>query len=182
MMDSNQFHDPYSSIYDLRSRGVFFVSTTDGKRGHFHFGCWTTQCSHQPPRMLTCFPKEFEGTDIMLKSGIFGLSMVAVDQEEFHDHFFSGKQAPSDWGQEEFFTAETGAPLLKKAVAYFDCKVHQTIDNGDFVIAIGDIVQGEALHPDKKTLNVEYLSGERTKNFMIGPVTLPVKGFDLGGN
>jgi hypothetical protein len=51
--------------------------------------------------------------------------------------------------------------------------------NGDFVIAIEAIVKSEALHPEKRTLNVEYLARERTKNFMTGPVMLPVKGFDL---
>lgn len=178
-MDSKQQYDPYSPIYNLRSRGVFLVSTTDGQRGHFHFGCWTTQCSHEPPRMLTAFPKEYEGTDIMLRSGVFGLSMVAADQEELHDHFFSGKQSIRDIGEDKIFTAETGSPLLKEAVAYFDCRVVQTIDNGDFVLAIGDIVKGEALHPEKPTLNVEYLSRQRKSNYMIGPLTLPHQGFDM---
>jgi hypothetical protein len=108
--------DPYSSIYDLRSRGVFFVSTTDGQRAHFHFGCWTTQCSHEPPRMLTCFPKEFEGTEIVKRSGVWALSMVAEDQEIMTDHFFSGDQTIETIGKEKFMYAETGCPILKDAV------------------------------------------------------------------
>jgi flavin reductase (DIM6/NTAB) family NADH-FMN oxidoreductase RutF len=178
-MDSKQKHDPYSPIYNLRSRGVFFVSTTNGKRAHFHFGCWTTQCSHEPPRMLTCFPKEFEGADIVKNSGVWALSMVSADQEEFHDHFFSGDQTIESIGEEKFMYAETGCPILKNAVAYFDCKVSSIIDNGDFLIAIGDIVSGSTLHPEKPTLNVEYLSNQRKTNFQKGPLTLPFKGFDL---
>ncbi|MGJ9386053.1 flavin reductase family protein [Salipaludibacillus sp. CF4.18] len=178
-MDSRQQLDPYSPIYDLRSRGVFLVSTTDGKRAHFHFGCWSTQCSHEPPRMLTCFPKEFEGTEIVKRSGVWSLSMVAADQEIFTDHFFSGDQTIEAIGKDKFIYAESGSPILKDAVAYFDCKVSSLIDNGDFLIAIGDIVQGEALHPDKKTLNVEYIADENRKHFRKGPITLPFKGFDL---
>lgn len=178
-MDSRQQFDKYSPIYNLRSRGVFFVSTIDGKRGHFHFGCWTTQCSHEPPRMLTCFPKEYEGAEIVKRGGVFGLSMAAADQEEFHDHFFSGDQSVETLGEHHFMYAETGCPILKEAVAYFDCKVVNTIDNGDFLIVIGDIVKGEALHPEKRTLNVEYLSRERTANYAKGPLVLPFKGFDL---
>jgi flavin reductase (DIM6/NTAB) family NADH-FMN oxidoreductase RutF len=151
-MDSKQQFDPYSSIYDLRSRGVFFVSTTNGERAHFHFGCWTTQCSHEPPRMLTCFPKEFEGTEIVKRSGVWALSMVAEDQEILTDHFFSGDQTIEAIGKEKFMYAETGCPILKDAVAYFDCKISSFIDNGDFVIAIGDIVKGEALHPNKTSM------------------------------
>ncbi|MDC3423649.1 flavin reductase family protein [Aquibacillus sp. 3ASR75-11] len=178
-MDSRQDLDPYSSIYDLRSRGVFFVSTTDGKRGHFHFGCWTTQCSHEPPRMLTCFPKEFEGADVVKESGVRALSLAAFDQEEFHDQFFSGDHSIQALGEDKFMYAETGCPILKDAVAYFDCKVSSIIDNGDFLIAIGDIVKGEALHSDKINLNVEYIAKERTQYYRKGPVTLPFKGFDI---
>lgn len=178
-MDSNQSRDKNSKIYGLRSRGVFFVSTAGESRAHFHFGCWTTQCSHHPPRMLTCFPKEFEGTEIIKESGVWALSLAAADQEEFHDHFFSGDQSIKEIGEEHFMYAETGSPILKDAVAYFDCKVHSLIDNGDFVIAIGDIVASEALHPEKKNLNVEYLSAERKSDYMKGPLTLPFKGFDL---
>ncbi|WP_102344736.1 flavin reductase family protein [Bacillus sp. Marseille-P3661] len=178
-MDSRQDFDPYSSIYDLRSRGVFFVSTSDGKRAHFHFGCWTTQCSHEPPRMLTCFPKEFEGTDIMKRSGVWALSMVAFDQEEMTDHFFSGDQTIEEIGKDKFIYAKTGCPILKDAVAYFDCKLSSLLDNGDFVIAIGDIVAGEALHPEKKTLNVEYIADKERKHHRKGPITLPFKGFNL---
>jgi flavin reductase (DIM6/NTAB) family NADH-FMN oxidoreductase RutF len=178
-MDSRQEYDPYSSIYDLRSRGVFFVSTKHGNRAHFHFGCWTTQCSHEPPRMLTCFPKEYEGTELVLKGGVFALSMAAHDQEKLQDYFFSGDQSVEALGPEQFMYAETGCPILKDAVAYFDCRVHQTIDNGDFLIVIGDIVKGEALHPEKKTLNVEYLQRGRKSNYMKGPLVLPFKGFDL---
>ncbi|SDO21977.1 flavin reductase family protein [Alkalicoccus daliensis] len=178
-MDSNQSRDKYSQIYGLRSRGVFFVSTSDDKRAHFHFGCWTTQCSHHPPRMLTCFPKEFEGTEIVKNSGRWALSLAAADQEEFHDKFFSGNQSIQEIGEEHFIYAETGTPILKDAVAYFDCKVHSLIDNGDFVIAVGDIVDAKALHPDKKNLNVEYLSAEREEDYMTGPLTLPFKGFNL---
>jgi flavin reductase (DIM6/NTAB) family NADH-FMN oxidoreductase RutF len=178
-MDSRQQYDPYSSIYDLRSRGVFFVSTTNGNRAHFHFGCWTTQCSHEPPRMLTCFPKEFEGAEIVKQSGVWALSMAAADQEKFHDHFFSGDQSIEDIGEDKLMYAETGCPILKDAVAYFDCKVSSMIDNGDFLIVIGDIVKGEALHPEKKTLNVEYIASERKEHYRKGPVSLPLRGFDL---
>jgi flavin reductase (DIM6/NTAB) family NADH-FMN oxidoreductase RutF len=178
-LDSKQHLDPYHDIYHLRSRGVFFVSTTDGQRAHFHFGCWSTQCSHEPPRMLTCFPKEYEGTEIMLRGGVFALSMVAADQEELHDHFFSGDQTIEAIGKEKFMYGETGCPILKDAVAYHDCKVEQTIDLGDFVLAIGEIVHAEALHPKKKNLNVEYLVFERTQNYSKGPLVLPFKGFDL---
>ncbi|PRO66315.1 flavin reductase family protein [Alkalicoccus urumqiensis] len=176
-MDSKQGKDPYSTIYDLRSRGVFMVSTADEEKAHFHFGCWTTQASHNPPRMITCFPKEFEGTEIVQKSGVWALSMAAADQEELHDQFFSGSQSVDALGAEKFMYRETGCPILKDAVAYFECRVHQIIDSGDFIIAIGDIVGGEALHPDKKTLNVEYLSAERDHNYMTGPLTLPFEGF-----
>jgi flavin reductase (DIM6/NTAB) family NADH-FMN oxidoreductase RutF len=177
-MDSKQQFDPFHAVYHLRSRGVFFISTTDGKRTHFHFGCWVSQCSHEPPRMLACFPREYEGAEIMQRGGVFALSMVAADQEELHDHFFSGDQSVQSLGEDKFMYGETGCPILKDSVAYHDCKVTQTIDLGDFVIAIGDIVNAEALHPEKENLNVRYLAHDRTTSYAKGPMVFPRVGFD----
>ena len=178
-MDSKQVSDPYHKIYHMRSRSVFFVSTIDDTRGHFHFGCWSTQCSHEPPRMLTCFAKEFEGAEIVRRSGKFALSMPSIEQMPFHDRFASGQQSLDALGREHFLFAKTGCPVLKDAVTYIDCQAVQFIDNGDFLMVIGEIVDGQILHPERKPLNVEFIKEEAERKLVNGEIVLPFKGFNL---
>lgn len=177
-MDTFSYQDPYEPVYNKRVRGVFFVSTQDDKRGHFHFGCWVSQCSHKPPRMLVCFPKEMEGAEIVQRSKKFALSMVSHEQEDFHDTFFSGKQDPDALGRDLFFTKETGCLILKEAQAYYDCEAVNFIDNGDFLIVIGDIIDAGILHPERTSLTVNHLIHRPTKPSMEEAI-VPLKGFDL---
>lgn len=166
-------------VYKERIRGNLFIATIDEKRGHFHFGCWSTQCSHEPPRMLTSFPKELEGYEIVQRSGVWTISLVAEDQMGFHDEFFlDGKQDIASIGEDKFIYRETGCPILKDAVGYLECKVVSFIDNGDFGLAIGDVISAEMLHPDKKNLTVNAsleagILDQREK------IQMPFKGFDL---
>lgn len=179
MMHTKSYLEPVNNVYKERVRGVFFVSTSDGEKANFHFGCWSTQCSHEPPRMLTCFPKEIEGYDIVRKGGVWALSLVADDQNEFHDKFFyEGAQDIQSLGKEEFIYRETGCPILKNALGYFECKLVSLIDNGDFALAIGDVVSAEILHPEKKNLTVNSIV-DRGFLDKREDIVMPFKGFDL---
>jgi flavin reductase (DIM6/NTAB) family NADH-FMN oxidoreductase RutF len=175
-----QTHKEFANkVYKERIRGNLFIATSDGNRGHFHFGCWSTQCSHEPPRMLSCFPKEIEGYDIVRKGGVWTISLVAEDQMEFHDEFFlEGKQDIQSIGKDMFIYRETGCPILKDAVGYLECRLISLIDNGDFGLAIGDVVSAEMLNPDKKNLTVNT-SIERGFLKKRENIKMPFEGFDL---
>lgn len=175
-MDTKSKFDPVEPAYNKRLRGAFFISTTDGRRTHFHSGCWVTQCSHEPPRMLVCIAKEMESAEIVERSGKFALSMLAQDQENLIDRFFSGNQDVESLGSDEFIYKETGCPILKEAQAYFDCQTVNIVDNNDFLIIIGDVLSSAILHPKKQSLTVNHLM-EREKGVPEDAV-VPLVGFD----
>ena len=179
MVHSKTHGEFANNVYKERIRGSLFIATSDGKRGHFHFGCWSTQCSHEPPRMLTCFPKELEGYDIVKKGGVWTVNIVPENHKHFHEQFhFEGKQDVQSLGEEQFVFRKTGCPILKDAVGFFECELVSFIDNGDFGIAIGDIVNAEMLNPDKKNVTVNEVVA---RGFLDNreKIQLPFKGFDL---
>lgn len=175
-MDTQSKIDQVEPVYNKRLRGGFFISTTNGKRTHFHNGCWVTQCSHEPPQMLVCFPKEMEGAEIVQRSGKFALSMTAEDQEALMDRFFAGNQDIESMGEDEFIYKDTGCPILKNAQAYFDCEVDKIIDNRDFLIVIGNVISADILHPEKRSLTVNHLM-ER-EGGVPDDAIVPLVGFD----
>ncbi|MDC3417631.1 flavin reductase family protein [Aquibacillus salsiterrae] len=175
-IDTKSKFDPVEEVYNKRLRGGFFIATTDGERTHFHNGCWVTQCSHEPPQMLVCFPKEMEGADIVRRGGVFALSMTAEDQEDLMDRFFKGDQDIKSMGEDEFIYKETGCPILKNSQAYFDCKVTNIVETSDFLLVIGDVLSAEILHPEKKSLTVNHLM-EREGGVPEDAI-VPINGFN----
>lgn len=177
-MDTQSKFDAVEPVYNKRLRGAFFISTTDGERTHFHSGCWVTQCSHQPPRMLVCIAKEMESAEIVQKSGKFALSMLAESQEGLIDRFFAGDQDIDSIGAEHFITRDTGCPILKDSQAFFDCQAVQIIDNNDFLIVIGDVLSADILNPNARSLTVNHLM-ERDQGVSATSI-VPINGFNNG--
>lgn len=178
-MHTKSYLEPVNNVYKERIRGVFFVSTVDKKRANFHFGCWSTQCSHEPPMMLTCFPKEIEGYEIVRRSGVWALSLVSEDQNELHDRFFyEGAQDIQSMGEDEFIYGKTGCPILKNATGYFECELLNFMDSGDFGIAMGPVVAAEILHPEKQNLTVNSMINRGFLN-KRSEIRMPFTGFDV---
>lgn len=108
--------------------------------------------------------------------------MVAEDQIRLHDLFFmEGKQDIASLGEDQFFYNRTGSPILKEAIGYFECELVSLIDNGDFALAIGDIVSAEILHTQKQNLTVNQVL-DRDPEFVEKKkdgLHIPFQGFPL---
>lgn len=176
-MDTRSLHDPVEALYDSRVRGAVVVGTADGNRVHLHGGCWVSPCSTRPPRIMVAFPKEFEGAQIVERGGGFTVNLQAREDVAWMEAFFRGEQAIRDDRKGLFLRSETGCPVLAESVAYFDCRLRQTIDLGDFTLAIGDVVAAEVLHPEYSNLSVNEIVARQDPRGSAD-VLLPFEGFN----
>jgi len=55
-----------------------------------------------------------------------------------HFGFKSGRDVNKFEGL-EYFAAQKGSPVLKEAIAYFECKLVSTCEAGDHVLFLGDL-------------------------------------------
>lgn len=176
-MDTRSREDPVEQVYDARIRGVCLISTKAGRRMHLHAGCWVTAAAHQPSRVLVAFPKEFEGADIVRQGGDFAVSLVADDQWDLNDDLFAGRHSLDALGRQRFLRTPSGCPVLREGVGYFDCRLAQEVDLGDFLLAVGDLRAAAILHPEKRNLTVNEIQ----RRGIHGQAVLPVRGFDDDG-
>lgn len=188
-MDTRSREDPVEQVYDARVRGVCLISTKAGARMHLHGGCWVTAAAHRPPRVLVAFPKEFEGAEIVRQSGDFAVSLVADDQWEFNGALFAGRHSLQALGRSQFLRAPSGCPVLRDGVGYFDCRLAEAVDLGDFLLAVGDLRAAAILHADKRNLTVNEIQRRgihgRRRWGAAGAdprAVLPVRGFDDDGD
>ena len=146
---------------------------------HLHGGCWVAPAAQHPPRLLVAFPKEFEGADIVRAGGSFAVSLMAEDQGDLNGALFAGRHSLDALGRERFLQAPSGCPVLADGVGYFDCRLAEAVDFGDFLLAVGDVQAAALLHPDKTNLTVNEI--QRRAPGQPGPVRLPLRGFDDAG-
>lgn len=176
-MDTHSFGDAVEPLYDARIRGAAVIGTAAGQRVHLHGGCWVSPCASDPPRLMVAFPKEFEGAQIVQRSGAFTVALQAAEDAAWLEAFFQGDQAIRDERRHLFLRSATGCPVPAMSVAYFDCRLAQSIDLGDFLLAIGDVVGADVLHPEARNLTVNEIVAERDPRGSAEAL-LPFEGFD----
>jgi flavin reductase (DIM6/NTAB) family NADH-FMN oxidoreductase RutF len=98
--------------------------------------------SLNPPLILVAVDHKAHTYGCLKKNRCFAVNVLAAEQEEISRRF--ARTGPKEFGDLEPTTAVTGAPILRKALAYLDCRLVEVLAGGDHDIFIGEIVAGDA--------------------------------------
>jgi flavin reductase (DIM6/NTAB) family NADH-FMN oxidoreductase RutF len=98
--------------------------------------------SLDPPLLMASVNKGSETRVAIVGSHSFAVSVLGADQRSIADCF----ALPTTAGKLQRFCdapwheAETGSPILDGAIAFFDCRLHESHAAGTHTIFIGEIV------------------------------------------
>ena len=95
--------------------------------------------SVDPPMLLICVNREARTYLYISTSRIFCVNVLASSQRELAERF-SGKIRERQFDDIDFDTDTTGAPVLRDAIAHFDCEVAQEHHVGSHSIFIGHVL------------------------------------------
>ena len=119
------------------------VVTTDGPAGRFAQTV-SAMCSvsAEPPSVLVCVNLRSPLGEALRRNGIFAVNVLTVGQSHVSDTF-AGRPAagpPYDFGCADWYTLESGAPVLDRAAAAFDCSLTQESRSGSHHIFVGTVL------------------------------------------
>ncbi|MFC8849250.1 MULTISPECIES: flavin reductase family protein [unclassified Micromonospora] len=158
---------PLSAVTDSktlrRALGAFAtgvtVVTVGGVSAHGMTANSFTPVSLDPPLVSICVGRQAIMHASLEEAGTFAVSVLASDQEGVA-RYFADQRRPL--GREQFDAVDwmaaphTGAPLVRGALAYFECEVWRTYDGGDHTIFIGRVLSMSRAVNDEALL---FLSG-----------------------
>ncbi len=123
------------------STGVTVVTTVaGGERAGMTVSSFTS-VSLEPPLVLVCLNKGAYAHDLVMRSGVYAISMLGVGQEWLSNRFAGLEPNVVDRFEGlDVFTAETGSPLLPGAIAWLDCIVKSKHDVSTHTIFFGEVV------------------------------------------
>ena len=98
--------------------------------------------SLDPPLVLFSLNRGAYSLKSFQASGAFAINILSEDQEHLSTNF--AKQLEDKWAGVEYEIWETGSPILKGAIAAFDCEIHSMYDGGDHIIFIGRVLRLKA--------------------------------------
>jgi flavin reductase (DIM6/NTAB) family NADH-FMN oxidoreductase RutF len=123
--------------------GVTVVTTSDGIRRAGVTASSFTSISVKPPLILISLQNYIETFKLIEQTNTFAISILAYDQAHLSAQFAGFVKLPD--GADKFYdvnlmTAETGAPILKDAVAWLDCRLAAIYEAGISRIVVGEVV------------------------------------------
>ena len=107
-----------------------------------------TSISLEPPLVSVALKKLTHTHDLVEKSGEFSVTILSAAQKELSDRF-AGKH-PEIKDRFEGVSTETlmiNAPLLKGGIAFFNCRVVNSIPVGENTLFVAEVIaaQGEGM-------------------------------------
>ena len=104
---------------------------------------WVTQCSFDPPLLMVAVRKTSRSFNLVKKGKVFSLNLLDKKEKRIirtlERPFCS---AGDKLGKVSHVEEDTGAPILRRAFAYLECKVRSIYQPGDHALIVGEVVHG----------------------------------------
>jgi flavin reductase (DIM6/NTAB) family NADH-FMN oxidoreductase RutF len=103
-----------------------------------------TSLSLTPPLVMVSLERQTRTHDLVQGAKTFGVTILAEDQMDVSNRFASpGTESEYRFQGIEIRRMETGAPLLDRGMAFFDCRVVTSYDAGTHTVFVGEVVAAE---------------------------------------
>lgn len=127
-----------------RVAGAVMVVTTVSPEGHRRGLTATAVCSLSaaPPTLIVCVNRKTWVGQIAPDAGVFAVNLLSHAQEDVA-RAFAGQTpltAEDRFSVGDWETRATGAPLVKGALASFECRLERVVDHTTHLILIGEVV------------------------------------------
>ena len=123
--------------------GMYVVGVRSGSDGDLNalIVSWLTQCSFDPPLIMIAVRQGTKSYDLVKEGRVFTINLVDKSEHELARQFVKPSDRVGDkLGAVSHIEEDTGAPILRKAFAYVECKVREIYEPGDHAIIIGEVV------------------------------------------
>jgi len=90
-----------------------------------------------PPTMLVCLNATSATLRAIESSGVFALNILAGGHERLARRFADPALTSERFGEGDWGVGETGAPILRDALAVIDCRLERLVSHATHVILIG---------------------------------------------
>ncbi len=104
---------------------------------------WVTQCSFAPPLLLVAVRKASRTYNLVKTGKVFSLNLLDKKERRLIRTLEQPSRSAGDkLGKVGHVEEDTGAPILRHAFAYVECKVKAIYEPGDHALIVGEVVHG----------------------------------------
>jgi 3-hydroxy-9,10-secoandrosta-1,3,5(10)-triene-9,17-dione monooxygenase reductase component len=128
--------------------GIFVVTAARDSARAAYVGSWIQQAAFEPPSITIAMNQERPLLALLEPGRGVGVNILGRRQAPLYARFERGFSLDEDpFAGVEIDTAVTGAPLLRDAFAYLDCRIRTMVDAGDHRVILAEVLAGAVRQP-----------------------------------
>lgn len=141
------------------SYGLYLIGSGNKESGNGYVSNTVFQVSADPPKIATACSKNNFTCEMIKKSGVFSVSVLHQDtsNETIVNFGYKSGRDINKFPASEIIYSSDGTPIvLNDSIAWFSCKVEQSVDAGSHIIFIGEVIESELLDDSKEPMTYAY--------------------------
>jgi flavin reductase (DIM6/NTAB) family NADH-FMN oxidoreductase RutF len=133
-----------ATLFQRLTQGVYVVGVAHGETRNAFTAAWVMQVSYDPLLLALSINPNHSSYLLLKKGRSFSVNVLKKGQLDLADHYGRSAQADkltsTDWT-----TDRSGPPLLREALAWFECQAVSEYPAGDHVLVLGKVIDGKLL-------------------------------------
>jgi flavin reductase (DIM6/NTAB) family NADH-FMN oxidoreductase RutF len=130
-------NEVFRDVIGRFATGVTVITTTVAGVDHGTTASAVSSLSLEPPMLLVCLNRTSDTQDAVLRSGVFGVNVLAEDQGEIAYRF--AKKGADKFDGVGVRHGTTGVPLIEHALAHLECEVQETVPGGTHTVFLARV-------------------------------------------
>lgn len=131
--------------------GVTVVTTANNERGVVGFACQSfSALSLDPPMILISVMRSSNTLPVLLERGEFTVSVLGEEAQAVSATV--GSRAADKFAWVPLRRTRHGLPVLRGALAWFDCSISRVVEGGDHIVVLADVRDAGPAENDNRPL------------------------------
>jgi flavin reductase (DIM6/NTAB) family NADH-FMN oxidoreductase RutF len=134
-----------ASLFQRLTQGVYLVGVSHGDRRNAFTAAWVMQVSFDPLLLALSINPRHSSYALLKEGSAFGINVLKKGQLDLAENYGRPANADKKLTSTEWTTGRFGLPLLREALAWFECEVVHEHPAGDHVLVLGKVINGKLL-------------------------------------
>ena len=141
-----------AGLFQRLTLGVYVIGVAHGDVRNAFTAAWVTQVSFDPLLLALSINPRHSSYALLKQGRAFSVNVLKKSQLELAAHF--GRPAGADkLAAIEWTMGRTGSPLLRDALAWFECQVIHEFPSGDHMLVLGQVIDGKLLDSEVEPMS-----------------------------
>ena len=131
--------DTWLKAFGQMTYGIYVLTTRHEEIINGMIASWVSQVSYDPPLILVAIHPNRYSHGLTEKSGNFVLHVIERSQKELLARF-KGADSAEKFSGIDWEPGQTGCPVLKACLAWFECSIKESYRPGNHTLFVGEVI------------------------------------------